>query len=826
MPCESSVQTSVQQPSSPIQRCDDIFAEVNMQCNSQSWDSVAPTQSTSTGSSTHDTGRVWSCKGTKPSTEGTVQQLQPSAGSAASSSLPIFPAEVPSVPNPITAGRPPSRPNLPMHLLQPEMHEIGTPPMPGNYMGDGNDRKPWFDQHMEDLFPHAQLPIPMNPNPHAPNQPSNIPPQVTPIRGCPAPPPNTGNQCRCQWQEGWFQEKGESREHVTECREQATGNLTWENFLQRPIGSGNAAIPSQLPFPVTPIHIDSVNLQPSPPVQQPFLQINTGDRYMEFMSSHQSSTMPGTQGGGDNDGGEWSMLNPAPCFGSSMPWQRERDSSLSRQTPFTQNMPWQSRSQDQSRWPPTLGACPQMCQPTVCQPCHLGLTPQHIPRPCYGGYFAADFNQHQCHGHGGGPPFDHFPPQGPGGGNPYGYPNCPPFGNPPGNQGYPGGPPFGPPFRPPGPPMPPAPQPCGACGRGQAAQKRWIPPPAWTPGGPTTLREWLWSLAGWRRITGMPVEEQGISTALSVGGRAAKIARSLDWSWLGSPVGLPYLIYHLEIGLGSEVQERQVHAIDQYRGISRGKQTSFVDHILNFELALTEAEKHGAVVDPIMKTHDLLRSANLSRDERQWVLQPVAGDLSQYPAIRAAMRRLPWHGAHLNRSGELYTGTIQHGDSAPSVNLHNNGQRLNQPPPEIYAAESSVQEDDSSDSSSESDDDFFDPDADFDDPETAQFVTAFAFHQKDKKHKIRFKPKKQKHDHKKFGDKHQGSKQPPKVKDPKRNLHQAPPKGVSQAEWRNGNHARGADHAGTEIAQSLEIPSTESTVAEKHILVLGVSLQL
>ena len=119
----------------------------------------------------------------------------------------------------------------------------------------------------------------------------------------------------------------------------------------------------------------------------------------------------------------------------------------------------------------------------------------------------------------------------------------------------------------------------------------------------------------------MPLDEQGISTALSVGGRAARIARSLDWNWLNSPVGLPYLIYHLEVGLGSEVQERQIHAIDVYRGLNRSKQTSFVDHILNFELALAEAEKHGAYIDPIMRTHDLLRSANLSREERQWVLQ-------------------------------------------------------------------------------------------------------------------------------------------------------------------------------------------------------------
>ena len=188
-----------------------------------------------------------------------------------------------------------------------------------------------------------------------------------------------------------------------------------------------------------------------------------------------------------------------------------------------------------------------------------------------------------------------------------------------------------------------------------------------------------------------------------------------------------------------------------------------------------------------MRTHDLLRSANLSREERQWVLQPVAGDLSQYPAIRAAMRRLPWHQTP-NRSGELYHGTLQHDHGRPAVNLQQGSHRLNVPPQEqaeSYVAEFAADED-GSDGTSEtctSDDDYLEVGSNLSDPDNAQLVTAFAFHQKSKNHKMRFKPK---HGHKKKGG-HGGSGgkggKGSKPKDPNRNLHQAPPKGVSQSEW-------------------------------------------
>ena len=75
----------------------------------------------------------------------------------------------------------------------------------------------------------------------------------------------------------------------------------------------------------------------------------------------------------------------------------------------------------------------------------------------------------------------------------------------------------------------------------------------------------------------------------------------------------------------------------------RGRNTSYADHVVNFELLLEEAEKAGARFNNVMKSNHLLRTARLSRNEEQWVLQPMSGDLNQYNAIRAALRRLPWH---------------------------------------------------------------------------------------------------------------------------------------------------------------------------------------
>ena len=110
------------------------------------------------------------------------------------------------------------------------------------------------------------------------------------------------------------------------------------------------------------------------------------------------------------------------------------------------------------------------------------------------------------------------------------------------------------------PPPPPPPRP---------AQKRWLPPPAWTPGatGGITYRQWLWQLSGWNRITGMSAEEKGVAVALSLGGRAGRIAQAMPPALLNQRNGLHSLLIRLETELGSELQDRVRSAARQFQGI-------------------------------------------------------------------------------------------------------------------------------------------------------------------------------------------------------------------------------------------------------------------
>ena len=177
------------------------------------------------------------------------------------------------------------------------------------------------------------------------------------------------------------------------------GELNWESFMQGPSQMpGPTVLP---PFPTANTGIDSANLPQTTSVKPSFLNIDTGNRYRDFMTppAHAMQTSGNGSGyadGGENSGGgEWSMLNQASCFGSSMPWQRERESSLNWQTPFHQQMPWQHRSEEHARWPPTLSAPPN---PYVTPPLSASMLRPQAPamhpeyQPCYGGYFAPEFN--------------------------------------------------------------------------------------------------------------------------------------------------------------------------------------------------------------------------------------------------------------------------------------------------------------------------------------------------------------------------------------------------------------------------------------------------
>ena len=93
------------------------------------------------------------------------------------------------------------------------------------------------------------------------------------------------------------------------------------------------------------------------------------------------------------------------------------------------------------------------------------------------------------------------------------------------------------------------------------------------------MREWLWLMCGWNLLTGMPDTEKGVATAMSLGGRGAKIARSIDFNVLCQPWGLAYLIQKLEQDLGSEAQERQKFALEAYNNMQRGRNGAATRHI-------------------------------------------------------------------------------------------------------------------------------------------------------------------------------------------------------------------------------------------------------
>jgi len=262
------------------------------------------------------------------------------------------------------------------------------------------------------------------------------------------------------------------------------------------------------------------------------------------------------------------------------------------------------------------------------------------------------------------------------------------------------------------------------------------------------MRDWLWLMCGWNLLTGMPDSEKGVATAMSLGGRGAKIARAIDYNILQQPWGLAYLIQKLEQDLGSESQERQKYALEAYNNLQRSRNTSYQDHIVNFEIVLEEAEKAGAMFNNVMKSNHLLKTCRLSRLDEQWVLQPVSGDLSQYAAIRAALRRCPFHSepghqSQERRGAEAYAA--QKHDAVP-FNMSQQG-HLNAPPLEsnsrtshavASSQEQSLPEDQESCSSGE---DFFDSDSDADSDSAMTWGAAWAVHKKNFKKFNKDRPK-------------------------------------------------------------------------------------
>ena len=180
----------------------------------------------------------------------------------------------------------------------------------------------------------------------------------------------------------------------------------------------------------------------------------------------------------------------------------------------------------------------------------------------------------------------------------------------------------------------------GGPGGGRPA-KRWLPPPSWTPGAGIGYRQYLWQLQGWARLTAMSHSDRGVAVAMSLGGRAGRIAQSIPHSILSRNDGLWILLNRLEGDLGAELQDRIRNAAREFQKYRRPKGMNASEFIIEWERRYGEAQQHGLALNTVMLTLQLLEAAQLTEQQEAWILQTCAGDLTQYQTIRRALRRMP-----------------------------------------------------------------------------------------------------------------------------------------------------------------------------------------
>jgi hypothetical protein len=144
----------------------------------------------------------------------------------------------------------------------------------------------------------------------------------------------------------------------------------------------------------------------------------------------------------------------------------------------------------------------------------------------------------------------------------------------------------------------------------------------------------------------MSWDERGVAVAMSLGGRAGRIARSVPQAVLSQPNGLYILLNRLETYLGAELQDRVRNHARAFMRYRRPRGCSASDHILEFERLYAEAVSHGLYFNTVTLSMYLLDTCQLSRHQEEWVLQTVAADYSRYDEIRLALKRLPALDSH------------------------------------------------------------------------------------------------------------------------------------------------------------------------------------
>ena len=139
----------------------------------------------------------------------------------------------------------------------------------------------------------------------------------------------------------------------------------------------------------------------------------------------------------------------------------------------------------------------------------------------------------------------------------------------------------------------------------------------------------------------MSHSDRGVAVAMSLGGRAGRIAQSIPHNVLSRADGLFILLSRLEGDLGAELQDRVRMAAREFQKYRRPKGMNSSEFLVEFERRFSEAQQHGLNLNVTMLTLQLLEAAQLSEAQESWVLQTCAGDLTQYQTIRRALRRMP-----------------------------------------------------------------------------------------------------------------------------------------------------------------------------------------
>ena len=243
----------------------------------------------------------------------------------------------------------------------------------------------------------------------------------------------------------------------------------------------------------------------------------------------------------------------------------------------------------------------------------------------------------------------------------------------------------------------------------------------------------------------MDWQDRGLAVAMSLGGKAGKLAKSMPHDQLTQPGGLHLLLSRLEQEYGAELQDRVRHARSEFKSFSRQRGQNAVDYILEFERRYSEAIQYGLVMSQTLLTIELLERAMLTSEQEAWVLQVCAGDLTQYTMIRRALKRLPsLDSRHTPAGAGVWVADTQQAEASQQrqslslssqVPVTNTGpnpynvfaETLNAPPPSAHehVTEETWLADDDDDS--DSDDDYVSScPSNADDKEQENLVQAFA----------------------------------------------------------------------------------------------------